>query len=803
MDERIAHKDEAGRVQTVKEHSFHVANFCREMGKRFGIGNLCYIVGLLHDMGKIGNKYQEYIWMENKEQQRALRGTINHSAAGAQFLVREYGEDKAREPIRILVVQAIAGAIVQHHGLKDLVNLEQEDGLKKSCFPKVDIEYDVVKQYIEEEILMDAALDKLLKKADEELSSFIKKIGVLVRKDRESPLLKENKEYSFRIYTTYLEKLILSILVDADYTDAYEFMDGTYKRKWLTQEELGKIWQEDIECLEQYLLQEKFQKQDSISKLRREISKECLEFSSHGTGIYKLPCPTGAGKTIASLRFAFSHAKKYQKERIFYIAPYRSILEQTAEEIRKILKEEGQLLEFHSNVIPDNALEYQFLCENWENLIIATTFERLGETLFSHKMQAVRRFYHLTNAVLIIDEVQNIPVKMIHLFNTIMNFLCYECNTTIILCTATQPLLEKVQCKIHLSQPCNMIKNLEERYLAFQRVHIYKGNGILSFTSEQAGEFLYEKTKNYQSILMIVNTKKTAETIYRFVKERLRDSASEETPIIYYLTGNMCPQHRMDVLDEIRGTLGEKKLICIATNLIEAGIDVSFECVIRSIAGLDHLIQAGGRCNRHGEKEYGDVFLIDINDENLGRLEDVKKGKQVLKYRVDNKKEGECLDELLSVKAVEWYYEHYFFKRQGEMNDKIEVDGRKTSIVSLLGGGHISNGIDKNLFCVAAFKTAGEKFELIDSKSIDIVVPYKKGRDYIAILNGKNMDKKKEVLPLLQRYTVNIYEDQYKTLEAEGAIYAIEFGNIMILDEAYYDEVVGVTENAKLDFLFL
>ena len=772
MEERIAHKDEAGRVQTVKEHSFHVANFCREMGKRFGIGNLCYIVGLLHDMGKFGNKYQEYIWMENKEQQRALRGTINHSAAGAQFLVREYGEDKAREPIRILAVQAIAGAIVQHHGLKDLVNLEQEDGLKKSCFPKVDIEYDVVKQYIEEEILTDAALDELLKKADEELSSFIKKIGDLVRKDRESPLLKENKEYSFRIYTTYLEKLILSILVDADYTDTYEFMDGTYKRKWLTQEELRKIWQEDIECLEQYLLQEKFQKQDVISKLRREISKECLEFSSRGTGIYKLPCPTGAGKTIASLRFAFSHAKKYQKERIFYIAPYRSILEQTAEEIRKILKEE-------------------------------TTFERLGETLFSHKMQAVRRFHHLANAVLIIDEVQNIPVKMIHLFNTIMNFLCYGCNTTIILCTATQPLLEEVQCKIHLSEPCNMIKNLEERYLAFQRVHIYKGNGILSFTSEQAGEFLYEKIKDYQSILMIVNTKKTAETIYRFVKERLRDSASEETLIIYYLTGNMCPQHRIDVLDEIRETLGEKKLICIATNLIEAGIDISFECVIRSMAGLDHVIQAGGRCNRHGEKQYGDVFLIDINDENLGRLEDIKNGKQVLKYRVDNKKEGECLDELLSVKAVDWYYEHYFFKRQGEMNDKIEVDGRKTSIVSLLGGGHISNGIDKKLFCVAAFKTAGEKFELIDSKSIGIVVPYKKGRDYIAILNGKNRDKKMEILPLLQRYTVNVYENQYRDLEAKGAIYTIEFGNMMILDEAYYDEVIGVTEDAKLDFLFL
>lgn len=791
MEQKIAHKDEFGRIQTVKEHSFNVARLCENMGKELKIGTLCYIAGLLHDTGKYG-KFQDYISMEDKKQQKALKGTINHSSAGARFLMEEYGEGKGG--LQEITVQVIAGAIFSHHGLYDFVNLKNEEIFYERCFPKSEIEYDLVKQYIEEELLSEINLEQLIQEAGKELLQFMNKIKSLSIKEKNSGIY---------IYLAYLERLVLSILVDSDRADTYDVMDGTQKRKWWTVEEKEKIWEENKICLEQYLSQARFQKQDVISQLRREISRECLEFSSYGTGIYQLPVPTGAGKTIASLRFAFSHAKKYRKERIFYIAPYRSILEQTAEEIRRILKEESQLLEFHSNVIPDDILEYQFLNENWENPIIATTLVRLSETVFSHKMQAVRRFHQLTNSILIIDEVQNVPVKMVHLFNTMMNFLCYVCNTTIILCTATQPMLEKVKYPIHLSEPKIMIRDLEQRYLAFQRVHIYKGGDRLGVTSEQAGEFLHEKMREFQSILMIVNTKKTAETIYNFVKDRESDCILEEPVLIYYLTGNMCPQHRIDVLEQIRENLGERRLICIATQLIEAGIDISFECVIRSMAGLDNLIQAGGRCNRHGEREYGSVFLIDIMDESLKNLDDIEKGKEILKHCLNEKEDGDCMDELLSIQSVAWYYEHYFFKRKEEMNYNIQVDGVKRSIFSLLRGEHADEKTRGKLFCTAAFKTAGENFTLIGSQTIGVLVPYKKGKEYISILNGEDVEKKKEILPLVQRYTVNLYENKYKELMKEGAIYQIEFGNVLILDDAYYDEIIGVTGIAKMDFLFV
>ena len=791
MDQKIAHINKDGKAQTVKDHSFNVARFCEKMGKELKIGTLCYIAGLLHDNGKYG-RFQNYISMEDKKQQRALKGTINHSSAGAQFLLKEYGQGKGG--IREITAQVIAGAIFSHHGLYDFINLKEENIFRERCFPKTDIEYEIVKEYIEAEIVSEVNFEKLLEEAGRELFQFINKIKSLSIKEKNSGIY---------IYLAYLERLVLSILVDSDRADTYDVMDGTQKRKWWTVEEKEKIWEENKICLEQYLSQARFQKQDVISQLRREISKECLEFSSYGTGIYQLPVPTGAGKTIASLRFAFSHAKKYRKERIFYIAPYRSILEQTAEEIRRILKEESQLLEFHSNVIPDDVLEYQFLNENWENPMIATTLVRLSETLFSNKMQAVRRFHQLTNSILIIDEVQNIPVKMVHLFNTMMNFLCYVCNTTIILCTATQPMLEKVEHPIHLSEPKIMIQNLEERYLAFQRVHIYKGGDTLGVTSEQAGQFLYEKIREFQSILMIVNTKKTAETIYNFVKDRESDCILEEPVLIYYLTGNMCPQHRIDVLEQIRENLGERRLICIATQLIEAGIDISFECVIRSMAGLDNLIQAGGRCNRHGEREYGSVFLIDIIDEKLKSLDDIQIGKEILRKQLVSKNDGDCLDEFLSVGAVEWYYKNYFFKRKEEMNYNITVEGVKQSIFSLLRGKHASQKDKRKLFCTAAFKTAGENFELIGSQTIGVLVPYKKGKEYISILNGEDVEKKKEILPLVQRYTVNLYENKYKELMKEGAIYQIEFGNVLILDDAHYDEIIGVTGIAKMDFLFV
>ena len=719
MEQKIAHITEDGKIQTVKEHSFKVANLCKNMGERLGIGTICYITGLLHDTGKYRSQYTNYLLCKDKKQQKALRGSINHSSAGAQFLLSEYG---GRGTTQEKLLQVIAGAIIAHHGVKDFVDLEENNLFIKSCFPKKDIEYDIVKQYIIDEIFSEINFEQLLEEAKKELQQFEDKIIALAA-----------KEQSRALYFAYLERLVLSILIDSDHSDTYDVMDGTYEREWRSLEDNIKIWERNILSLEQYLSQDKFKKEDTISKLRREISKECLDFSSNGTGIYRVPAPTGSGKTLASLRFAFSNAKKYKKERIFYIAPYRSILEQTAEEINRILQDEKQLLEFHSNVIPDNVEEYRFLVQNWQNPMIASTLVRLVDVLFSQRLQEVRRFHQLANAIIIIDEVQNIPVKMVHLFNTMMNFLCYVCNTTIILCTATQPNLEQVNLPIHLSEPSIMIDHLEERYLAFQRVHIYMGGNIWGISTKEAGEFLCEKMEEFKSILMIVNTKQTAETIYRLLKEK--DYLDDEV-CLYYLTGNMCPQHRIDVLNEIKQNLGKKRVVCIATGLIEAGIDISFECVIRSMAGLDNLIQAAGRCNRHGELEYGSVFLIHIKDEQLKNLEDIKEGKKILQKQLIEKKDGDCLDELLSVEAVQQYYEHYFFHRKNEMNYNVEVDGLKTSIVSLLSGKHAPNIEERELWIRAAFKTAGENLELIDSKTIGVLVPYKKGKEYIAILNG-------------------------------------------------------------------
>jgi len=356
------------------------------------------------------------------------------------------------------------------------------------------------------------------------------------------------------------------------------------------------------------------------------------------TGIYRLDLPTGAGKTNLSMRYAFHQLVDQNKSRFFYITPFLSVLEQNASEIRKVIGEVG-VLEHHSNVVKqtdDNdekeAAMSNYLIESWDSQTILTSMVQFFQTLFKTKSANIRRFSSLANSVLILDEVQSLPIEVTTLFNLTMNFLNKVMNTTIILCTATQPAYDSTAIKHKLSYGGKYGEAADIAELTHDEKEVFSRTELRKFDENNQHSNLSDLVEfvlgNDESILAIFNTKKTVDKFYMML-EGLTDRP------IYQLSTNMCAQHRLDIISEIKQHLKKGiPIICISTQLIEAGVDIDFNRVIRSYAGVDSIVQASGRCNREGKRDKGQVTLVNLTneEENILSLKEIKAKKDATEY---------------------------------------------------------------------------------------------------------------------------------------------------------------------------
>ena len=512
---------------------------------------------------------------------------------------------------------------------------------------------------------------------------------------------------------------------------------------------------------------------------------------------------------MSSLRFALYHAEKQKKQRIIYIAPYNSILEQNAEEIRSAVGMPSAVLEHHCNVICEDGEEerYRDLTETWDTPIIVTTAVQILNTLFSDRKSCIRRMHNLCNSIIIFDEVQAFPVKCTELFNLAVNFLTQFGGSTVVLCSATQPTLAPLK-ENNICECREMSRETEKCAEVFKRAEIideterYPGG----MKTEDLKEFILEKTEEYRSTLAIVNTTACAFQVFR----RLEESCSDEYEI-FHLSNNMCPQHKLDTLKEIKRALKkrEKKIICVSTQVVEAGVNFSFGCVIRSKAGLDNVIQAAGRCNRHKELgKMGAVYIVQMSDdaeylEHLREIRDAQAALQKVVHSFD-------LDEgaLDSEAAIKFYYSAYYSQlRELETKYPVEVSGVTMTLTDLLG----KNQTGQNQYyrkyerkihtkLPQAFLTAGREFEVItDTHKISVVVPY--GNEPKRLLEelSQTQEKaeKKKILRKLQRYTVGISENRKNKLG--NAIYENEEG-ILVLCDGYYDKKAGVVDEPEMEF---
>jgi len=785
-----------GTPQPLFEHLDGVASLAEQFASKIGLPVCGTLLGLLHDLGKYHKEFQDYLKSSEGRLEpddddyidpRKARGKIDHSSAGAQHVWCESG----KTPLRQLAANIMSLCIASHHsGLIDCLSPNGTDVFSKRMNKGDDkTHYHNALTCLDEDIR--ARIKMLLESHG--LESELKTIGQRVQQTATSPV-------TGQFALGFLTRFLFSALIDADRLNSAE-------RTVLARPD----WNLLSGILEANLAG--FTVRNNIDTIRANISNACRQSAEREKGLFQLTVPTGGGKTLASLRFALHHAAKYGMDRIIYVVPFTSIIDQNARVARSIfafqeLTGKQVVLEHHSNLTPEqDTNESKLLAENWDAPIIYTTAVQFLETLFAGGTRGVRRLHQLANAVIVFDEIQTIPIRTVHLFNNAINFLVSQCGSTAVFCTATQPLLDRVdplKGAARLSaNPEMMGKNVDDLFRDLHRARIKDHCKDGGWTVDEVAETAEEELADSGSVLIIVNKKSQAKELF----ERLRGT----TEHVYHLSTSMCPAHRMAILDKIKVCLDPDKpqpVICVSTQLIEAGVDVDFGSVIRYLAGLDSIAQAAGRCNRNGRREAGRVLIVNAANENLDSLNDIRTAQAIAtrvlgEYRDDP---AQFDHNLQNPKVMERYYFYHFFNRSQEMafpvtNKDIKGMPGKGDLLTLLSTNCNAVEIYKNDQRQApqtplrqAFMSAAEAFKVIDSPTEGVIAPYGDGERIITALMCCPPEDRDLLLKKAQRYSVNLFPHEMKKLKEARAVMEVWLGSgIYYLNERHYSVDFGAS----------
>lgn len=770
-----AHINKDGTVQTVAQHCRNTAEIAKKYMCKPGIANTAYLAGLLHDAGKCTNKFRDYIEKASRGE-NVCRGSVIHTFAAVRFLLNAYhpGGSEA-DPVRNITAEILSSAIGGHHGLFDCCDENKNCGFTHRIGKQPEYDDGAMAGFFKE-ISGKDDVDKLFSSSSEEISSKIQQIG---------DISQNPDELSF--YLSLLTRLITSALIDADRRDTASFLNPD------EYEEGGSLTPKILKAATENfgLHLSEFASVTSIQKARRELSDLCFKAASEQSGVLRLNLPTGAGKTLSGLRYALKHAEVFGKERIFFISPLLSILEQNAQAIKSAVGDDTIVLEHHSDIVTgelsdEELSRYELLCDSWNSPIVITTLVQFLQTLFSGKMSSVRRFHSLANSVIVIDEVQTVPPKMLSLFNSAINFLSAVCNTTVVLCSATQPYLEGIPHPLVGGKDIIAPDVVKKYASVFKRNSIaYKGKRRL----EEIPSLISELLGQFRSVLVVCNKKDQASALFDLT-ENICDNR-------YHLSAGMCTSHRKSTLAKMKESLRsglENKLLCISTQVIEAGVDISFDAVIRLCAGLDSIVQAAGRCNRNGEcGSDAPVWIVDCTDENLSVLRDISDAKEATESLIYSFEKEACKFDfdLSSDKSVEFFYKKLYTAKNKDFFDFVKKG--YPSIYSMLAQNIAYSGKEgERFFLHQAFRTAGELFEVFDQEQKSVIVPWGEGKAIAEKLLGLGENVSKKAYDAAKPYTVPLFTYQFDRLSECAALTSVGDGQIFVLDENYYNNDTGI-----------
>ncbi len=774
-------------IQTVEEHCRGVAEIAAELLRDIGLEKTAYLTGMVHDLGKFSENFKNYI-EKAADGEKVQRGSVNHTFAGVRFLLEKHSDEQL-SGFSDIVLEILAYAVGAHHGLFDCVDDNNNNGFTKRI-QKEGIDYLNAAQEFLKICCSEQDIEDLLKQSEKEFLPVFNEIEKLA--DNADAKI-QNTQITF--YIGFLARLILSAIIEADRSDTAQFMNG-YSEK--TVKNISEIWINCIKNVEQKLSTMPLDK--PINKTRAQISALCAEAGNLESGIYRLNLPTGAGKTLTSLRYALHHALAHNKKRIIFTMPLLSIIEQNAGIIHDYIGNEELILEHHSNIVEtyenDELDKRELLVESWDVPIIITTMVQLLNTLFAGKTANIRRMQALCNSIIVIDEVQTVPDKMLSLFNLALNFLAKICNATIILCSATQPCFEKTMYPLDKSVK-DLITLTKEQETVFKRVRLeYKGE----MDCEELADFAAGILEENNSLLLVCNTKNEAAVMFNLLCSKIKDVKA------FHISAGMCTAHRKETIKEMQEALENKqqKVLCVSTQVIEAGVDVSFARVIRLLAGMDNIVQATGRENRNREFDgIAPGYIVRLKGEFLKGLSEIEDAKNaaadlLVKYR-NNPQIYD--DDLMSAKAVNEYYKSLYENVKSGYHD-FYIESVRDSILNLMScnGNVDSEKIPKynKYFMHQALKTAGGLFTVFDESSIDIIVPYDRGTEIIQevfAVGDKDYEKLKSILKEAKLYTVSLFKYQKIKLEEQGALIFVPSAGVYILQDGYYDELTGLNLN--------
>lgn len=715
----------------LEEHLLAVAVLAAEFSSVFNSQDWARLSGLWHDLGKFREKFQRYIKSVSGYDAEAhiegLPGRVDHSTAGAIHAIEKLG----------IHGRIIAYLIAGHHaGLPDW------NGEPASLFQRM--EDGKQKGYLQE-ALRNAPTTGLL--------------------DQPCPTSPPPQDGSLALWI----RMLFSCLVDADFLDTETFMDERRKDLRMGYPALNEL----LSAFDQHMNDKTANATDSpVNRIRAEVLRQCREKATLPPGLFSLTVPTGGGKTLSSMAFALNHAVCHNKQRVIYVIPYTSILEQTAEIFRKIFGDEN-VIEHHSNLDPDKEDSRSRLAtENWDAPIIVTTNVQFFESLFAARTSRCRKLHNIVNSVVVLDEAQLLPSEFLAPILHVMQDLSRNYKVSFVLSTATQPAFSPRPKFSGLRSVQELMDDPDVLYTDLKRVEAELPQ---DFNAPRAWESIAEELQQYDSVLCIVNSRTDCRTLHALMPKGT-----------IHLSALMCGQHRSEVIADIKQRLKSGiSTRVISTQLVEAGVDIDFPVVYRALAGLDAVAQAAGRCNREGMLPGMGKVIVFVPPKPAvpGLLRKAQQsGQEIMRLT-----EGDPLTR----ERFEAYFRHYY----ASLNSLDEEN-----IIGLLDMHNRAEARRAEF----SFRTAANKFQLIKEEGqTAVIVHYGESHNLIAALEAsQNMEphQRRGVLRRLQRYTVNIREQECRKLMTSGDIREIFEGCHIQQTDTLYHSQLGLLLNKDIVF---
>ena len=717
--EYIGHTSDDGRKQLLLDHLNGTSKLCRENANEFW-ADIAEFVGQIHDIGKYTSGFQKRI-------NGAENIRVEHAICGAKEVAK--APPKSYVP---MIEYCVAG---HHSGLPD-------------GGTKVDGEED-------------STLHGRMKRKTGDYSAYENEVKLEYPKDNLRELFDVSNQREIIERYSFFTRYLFSCLTDADFIDTERFVTTNTDRG--IDGDFQKAYEKVCEKLNSFKIETKLQESRSI------IQEQVYKSVESNANVYTLNMPTGSGKTLCSIRAALKTAIENKKKRIIYVIPYVSIIEQTAKVFEDIFGDVLPVLQHHSNYDFDddknedeNEITSEKLkrsCENWDAKLIVTTNIQFFESLYHYKGRRLRKLHNLADSVIIFDEIHMLPINYIQPCLRAIGYVTKYLNSTAILMSATMPNYDKFM----------------ERYMSGVKIeNAVKDTSLFNVFDKCRYEYigkcelasLAEKAQEYDNALIIVNKRKTARELY--------DICSGNK---YHLSTYMTPLHRSEIIAKIKEDIKNGiNTTVISTSLIEAGVDLDFKAVFREIAGIDNILQSGGRCNREGKMDMGDVFVFETDG---GNYQTKKKSDIIIRANI-TRNLFEEFENISTDKCIKEYY--------GRLLNYKEKKIEENTITAIMGNDLRIDGIP--------FRTYAESFNFIDNQVIGIVIPCDENRGLIKELKDGKLSVKRN----LQRYSASVNKDEFKELFQIGIIETLDCGVCILANTDYYKSDVGLTLENDVDY---